>query len=109
MRASELLITESAERSIIAAARAAHPFETGGILVGVRSRSRPWVALAPVINTRESALNRYQIPAGVTRHLVRSIRSGDSRLGYLGDWHVHPADAGPSALDRSTMRGSRSA
>jgi hypothetical protein len=28
----------------------------------------------------------------------------DPRLGYLGDWHSHPADIGPSSVDSASMR-----
>jgi hypothetical protein len=44
-------------------------------------------------NRREDVLNKY---------LAELPR--DSPIGYVGTWHSHLADAGPSWLDRQTFR-----
>lgn len=99
-----VLISELAESCIVEAAVGAHPTEVGGILVGVMAGLSPWIAHALVIPPETPQPNHYLIPAGVTQPLVDCVRRVDRRLGYLGDWHVHPADVGPSRTDLKTMR-----
>jgi proteasome lid subunit RPN8/RPN11 len=101
---AEILISESAQATILAAAQSAYPNEAGGILVGVRGADRPWITHALEIPGATAGASHYVLPAGVTRPLVRCVRRVDPRLGYMGEWHVHPADAGPSETDRSTLR-----
>lgn len=90
-------ISEQAEATIVEAAEAAHPNETGGILVGVLAHGRPWVTNAVQILSPKSSGTYYEVPAGARRKQVARLRRGDSRLGYLGEWHSHPLDLPPSA------------
>jgi integrative and conjugative element protein (TIGR02256 family) len=85
-------------------AAVAHPLEAGGILVGVYSESTPWVTHALQIPSLDVGPAHYVVPAGITRRLVKCARQIDSRIGYLGEWHVHPDDVGPSLTDLRTMR-----
>jgi integrative and conjugative element protein (TIGR02256 family) len=101
---AEILISDIAQATILAAAQGAHPNEAGGILVGVRGADRPWITHALEIPASTVGASHYVLPAGVTRPLVRCVRRVDKRLGYLGEWHVHPADGGPSETDRRTLR-----
>ena len=87
-----------------AAAGCAHPRETGGILVGVWAEGRPWVTHAFEVESRESGIAHYVLPAGTTRGVVEGLRRADPRLGYLGDWHTHPMDAPASGVDRQTVQ-----
>ncbi len=99
-----LLLSESAQASMIAAAAKAHPNETGGILIGVHTNSgHPWVTRAIEIATNDRGHHHYKIPSGATQPSVHAARRTDSRLGYLGDWHSHPADIGPSPTDLATL------
>ncbi len=98
-----LLVAESAQAKMFAAAIAALPNETGGILLGVSRDGQPWVTEAVEIVTKERGRHHYKIPAGVTQPTVLAAREADYRLGYLGDWHSHPADVGPSATDLATL------
>lgn len=98
-----LLLAESAEARMVAAAHDAGGFETGGILVGVFRDGQPCVAFALEIPSAVSSRNRYEVPAGVTQSLVGCVQRADPRLGYLGEWHVHTVDAPPSSVDASTM------
>ncbi len=99
-----VLITERAAADLRRFARNADPNETGGILLGVRTAGRPWITLAIEIPTPDRGRSHYRLPAGTTTAAVRSARNEDPRLGYLGEWHSHPADVGPSPTDRATMR-----
>ena len=100
-------MSESAIDAISVAADRAHPIETGGILAGVRGRKgRPWITHAVEVPNEEAASSSgYMLPAGARPAAVEELRSVDTRIGYLGDWHSHPADAGPSPKD---LRASKS-
>jgi proteasome lid subunit RPN8/RPN11 len=98
-------LSDEAAASIRLAAASAHPSEAGGILLGVYTgRRRPWIVRAPVIPSEHAANAYYEIPANARPHVVDRARSRDDRLGYLGEWHSHPADVGPSAQDCETLK-----
>lgn len=97
-------LSETAWDALIAAAKAANPEETGGVLVGVvlaggEGAGRPWVTNAVEVPSRNKGRSHYELPAGARHRVVRKLRKSDSRLGYLGDWHSHPSDVGPSPTD----------
>lgn len=100
---SQLRITETALGEMTAAAARAHPFETGGILIGVYSDDNPWIIIAAEIATTDRGRTHYRIPFGTTHAAVLRARTMDHRLGYLGDWHSHPRDVGPSPTDIASL------
>lgn len=100
----ELLLSESAKSTIEKSASTSHPSETGGVLLGVRTGRSPWITHAVEVESATRGPRHYCLPAGSTTALVDEMRRVDSRLGYMGEWHVHPADVGPSPTDRATMR-----
>ncbi len=85
------------------AASNAHPDETGGILIGVYINDRPWVTNSVQIETAEARHNFYRLPSGARPRAVDELRKIDTRLGYLGEWHSHPAVIGPSLKDKLSM------
>jgi proteasome lid subunit RPN8/RPN11 len=100
-----LWLSETAWQTIKAAAGAAHPAETGGVLLGVLSiDGRPWITEAVTVPSATATHTSYELPTGARPRAVDEARAHDPRLGYLGDWHSHPADAGPSLRDGRTMR-----
>jgi proteasome lid subunit RPN8/RPN11 len=101
---TEVLLAESAEFEIFRAARDSHPNETGGILFGTWSSGRPWITHAIEIQSAKPSPAHYTLPGGITHDLATLARLVDHRLGYLGEWHVHPLDVGPSGTDARTMR-----
>ena len=96
-------ISESAIAIIIAAASNAHPNETGGIVLGVHAMGRPWITHSVEIQSLEQTQNRYRLPSDVRPRFVDRVRKVDSRIGYLGEWHSHPANVGPSLKDKISM------
>lgn len=99
-----VMLTDVARSSMLAAARAAHPNETGGILIGVLDgRGEPCVIEAVEIPPNNPSAARYAIPEGVTTPAVDAARTRDARFGYLGEWHSHPSDQPASPTDVSTM------
>lgn len=105
IRWPRLWLSEEAATNIRAAADAAHPDETGGVLLGVYAgRRRPWVVRAVVVPSMRAGHTSYELPPGARPEAVDVVRQIDKRLGYLGDWHAHPRDVGPSSVDQATMR-----
>lgn len=100
---ARLLLTEKAQAALLNAAARSHPTETGGILIGVYADGHPWVSRVVEVTTRDRGRAHFRIPAGATHAAVVAARSHDERLGYLGDWHSHPRDIGPSATDLTTL------
>jgi proteasome lid subunit RPN8/RPN11 len=99
----QIKFSESAVATIQAAARKSHPLETGGILLGVHIGGEPWVTKAVEVATDQRGRTHFVIPANTVPALVLAAQREDPRLGYLGDWHSHPADVGASVTDRATM------
>jgi proteasome lid subunit RPN8/RPN11 len=97
-------LTESARDVIIDAATAAHPKETGGVLLGVLAHGRPWITAAVEVPDAAATGVYYELEGGAAPAIVDAMTLLDRRLGYLGEWHSHPADVGPSELDRESMR-----
>ncbi|MCK6065767.1 MULTISPECIES: Mov34/MPN/PAD-1 family protein [Microbacterium] len=89
------------ERLRVSAARS-HPLETGGILIGVTAGDYPWVTDVREFDSPGRGPARFILPRGVTQRAVRDARRLDARLGYLGDWHSHPADVPASRTDLLT-------
>ncbi len=88
---------------MLRAAANAHPKETGGILVGVRIGRHPWINHAVEIHDLKATTHRYSIPKGSRPFAVNHLRGADARIGYLGEWHAHPADRGPSSHDAGSI------
>ena len=99
-----LLISETAQTDMIIAASRAHPYETGGIFVGVHANGQPWATTAIEIVSVDQGHRHYKIPGGSTQPMVHKARKVDHRVGYLGDWHSHPCDVGPSPIDFASLR-----
>jgi hypothetical protein len=99
-----VLIAEHVADEMKQMAAAALPFETGGILVGVKARRSIWVVGAIELADERSS-GHYTVPRGATKPAVRSARDTiDPRVGYAGEWHTNTADFGPRATDRASMR-----
>ncbi len=100
----DIWISEQVPRAIFDAASAAHPNETGGILAGVYAHGRPWITNMVEIPTSKLSAVHYELPEGERPKAIAILRKNDSRIGYLGEWHSHPANSGVSSLDKATMR-----
>lgn len=99
-------IAEEARESLVRASALNHPLETGGILTGVLVNGRPWITHVKEIPSEAAGHRTYVLPAGETSRAVDVIRGSDYRVGYLGDWHSHPANVGASPLDIRTLKQS---
>ena len=97
-------VTEEALAGVRTLAARAAPFEIGGIMIGAVTDDGVWVADFVAVLGRTQHHARFLIPAGATHRIVVDARAQDPRLGYLGDWHTHPANVGPSGVDFATLR-----
>lgn len=99
-----VMVTDHARAAMVAAAAAAHPKETGGILIGVLDgRGEPCVAEAVELAPERPTSAGYIVPDGATTAAVDDARLRDGRLGYVGEWHSHPSDQPASPTDVQTM------
>ena len=99
-----------AAATIATASAAAAPAETGGILLGW------WDGGLVVIRHAMEVPDADATTTGWTRNEQRAqivlaaalAEHAHPWLGYVGDWHTHPAPCGPSRQDeRSIRRASR--
>jgi hypothetical protein len=96
-------LSERAARLVQEAATDALPDETGGVLIGVSVDDRPWITDAILIPSQKSSPVYYELPGEARHAAVDGARDRDRRLGYIGEWHSHTYDIGPSHMDRTTM------
>lgn len=99
-----------AQGALTLGSRYAHeglPREVGGILVGWREGTHVIVVqdmlVVPYQSPSHSRYDRNHAPAEelLQQHLAEA---DNPQLGYVGEWHSHPAPQPPSSLDLSTIR-----
>ena len=82
------------------------PNELGGILVGWWEGNSTAVVVG-VLSVPDDAAGRthYERRHSRAQQALDSYRvsHGDPRLGYIGEWHSHPAPQPPSSTDRSEL------
>lgn len=103
-------VLPSARETIAAAAAAALPNETGGVLIGWRGGGPEGgctVARAVEVPDARSGRCTYQREHAAADRALQQLldRLADPALGYVGEWHSHPQDQPPSPQDRASIRG----
>ncbi|QKJ18943.1 SAVED domain-containing protein [Microbacterium hominis] len=101
--AHETIASETAKRL---------PLETGGILLGYREMDNFVITHALVVDGGGATKDRYvrdDVRANERLSEFLSDRAEDDPIGYVGEWHSHPAPSGPSTIDRNAMRGAAKA
>lgn len=101
-------LRRSAWDELIDRATRRSPNETGGILLGYRIRQGLHIAAGLEVIDPNATPTRYVMRAGPAQQMLDEVRAyfpDDSPVGFVGDWHVHLAAAGPSQTDRSTLGG----
>lgn len=82
------------------------PNETGGLLVGWYNGTELHVADALAVCDPEAGPTSYvrtnQAGNATLQDHLEAKSPGDPS-GYIGEWHSHPANAGPSPLDKLTF------
>ena len=89
---------------MLTAGLAALPCETGGILAGFRTEDQVVVTRAAVVPDVGSSRREYQLhKQSATEELARLKVSAAPVVGFVGDWHTHPADMPPSSIDIASL------
>lgn len=87
-------MTDAADRAI--------PKETGGILLGFRSDQGLHITGAIEVTDLRATKHAYRRAHRRASKLLAAAladQPSDSPVGYVGEWHTHPAPAGPSDID----------
>lgn len=86
----------------------ASPNEVGGILVGWWEDTANAVIrdMLPVIDNR-AGRTHYERRHSPAQDILDEYRrnSDDARVGYIGEWHSHPAPQPPSSIDEAALSG----
>jgi integrative and conjugative element protein (TIGR02256 family) len=86
------------------AGEAALPRETGGILAGFRSGESIVVTRALLVADPASTRVTYQLDRASAEAMLDDLRAdAPPVVGFVGDWHTHPRDVPPSALDLESL------
>ena len=84
----------------LAAAAAATPLETGGILFGYRAGDDVVIESTLEIPDPGATTSSYRRDhARAQSALEERLKSAPAHVGYVGEWHSHPAPAGASGQD----------
>jgi integrative and conjugative element protein (TIGR02256 family) len=106
MRA-EVALSTTARDVIAVHARECLPSEVGGILLGYREDNRIVVADVLTVQQPGASTHRYvrdDVAANQQLRRWLSYREPDDPVGYVGEWHSHPAPVGPSRRDIASIR-----
>lgn len=88
-----------------ALALAALPHETGGILVGWHDHQTIVVTGMLPVTDKKAGRSHYVRNHARAQKVLNAHRAtcGDDRVGYVGEWHSHPAPQPPSHIDYNTI------
>ena len=98
-------LSKEAYKKMLCYCNKAHPYETGGILIGNYSQSQTIANILqitpPPKNSKHAKCNFYRGSGGLKKLLDTVWNQG---LYYLGEWHYHPnASSLPSGIDNNQM------
>lgn len=95
----------AAAEYVTKAASAAHPYETGGLLLGYRKNGIVVVSGAAEVPDPDATPSSYTsrelaVQAVLNKHLL----TAPPGTGYVGPWHAHPAVARHSLSDKRALK-----
>lgn len=93
--------------SIAAAGRSSSPSEAGGILLGWSTADGFELTDALVVPDTSASGTSYTRDSEAAQAVLDDVLAGEpdgSPLGYIGEWHTHPAPRRPSTTDVRSMR-----
>lgn len=100
-----VVIDPAAVGAIEVAARAAHPYEAGGFLLGYRrDRGVLVVDAIELVDVRSTRTSYETNGAQIQTALNEIIRTRPNGIGYVGPWHSHSALVKHSPDDRKALR-----
>ncbi len=100
MTAVGILITGTALDAATTDGLAALPQETGGILLGFRTPDLVVVTRALTVPDPRSSRHSYRRHRRRAQAQMAAVGlDATPAIGYVGEWHTHPADCPPSRTD----------
>ncbi|HEY3546419.1 MAG TPA: Mov34/MPN/PAD-1 family protein [Propionicimonas sp.] len=96
-----------AQQAITSETTSRLPMEAGGILIGHREGDGIVATDAIAVPGPTSRRNRYVRDDDRANELLRrylAARLPGDVIGYVGEWHSHPAPSGPSSIDIESLR-----
>jgi len=99
-----ILIARTALEVVLDAGQQARPQETGGVLLGFRTPEAIVITRTLVVPDPRSTRRSY-LRHSRRAQLLMAKASIDAPpvVGYVGEWHTHPADAPPSRTDQNAL------
>lgn len=89
---------------MLTAGLTALPRETGGILAGFRTEDQIVVTRAAVVPDDGSSRRDYKLLKHRASDELNRLKGDAAQvLGFVGDWHTHPADVPPSSTDLASL------
>ncbi len=99
-----ILIARAALDVLLAAGEQALPVETGGVLLGFRAEGGVVITRSLVVPDPRSSRHSYLLHGRRAQALMTAVRDDvPSVVGYVGEWHTHPADTPPSRTDQRAL------
>lgn len=87
-------------------ATAAYPYETGGLVLGWWEGKTPRIySIIEVEDPNAGLSSWHRNEKASSAALAKALNNScNPHVGYIGDWHSHPADVGPSRQDIGELR-----
>ena len=100
-----VVLSGTVEQELAEVAEVAAPKETGGVLLGWHQDGAVIVRHALEVADPRATRSRWtRGPRRTQRVVERALRELEHPLlGYVGDWHSHPAHCGPSGTDQNSI------
>jgi integrative and conjugative element protein (TIGR02256 family) len=99
-----LTVPDCVEDLLRAYAFGAHPLETGGLLLGWWERQVPIIFSAVEVKDPHATRRCWTRDERRAQEALEQVQRLGKHIGYIGDWHSHPADVGPSGSDLRELR-----
>lgn len=102
---SEVLFSANAYSQMIREADSRWPLETGGILLGTITEGKVFIqcVVGPGPLAKHSPVSFTRDGAYAQRELERLVDEFRGSVDYVGEWHSHTLNIGPSGRDRISM------
>lgn len=105
-RKVNIRIRDAARARVHQAAELAAPHETGGLLLGWWEKDSIVIEHVVVVDDSNATAHSWVRRETEAQAALDRVRGTDrsTPLGYVGDWHCHPADLGASATDVMSLK-----
>lgn len=105
-RKVSIRVRAAASAKLHAAAEQAAPRETGGMLLGWWNKGSVVIEDIAVVEDTNATTHswvRNEDKAQLTLNQIKG-EYASAPIGYVGDWHCHPADVGASGTDIQSLK-----